>query len=84
MPGAHFHSKTCLPRSLAMVIAAPPERRGVSVTVWPSMVASPTFCAVTVTTPSLLVATEATYFDVAVELSQPQPPAAMAAPELAD
>src|SRR5215217_6741813 len=66
VPGTHFHWYTCWPMLAAAVIAAPAEVCGVRTTVLPSMPASPTPCAVTVTWPSALVATEATYFVVAL------------------
>jgi hypothetical protein len=51
--------------------ATPAALTGTSVTTLPST-SGPMFCAVTLTPPSEFVATLATYFEIGVELSQPQ------------
>lgn len=68
--------QTHLNNGKAGVGAAPPEPTGTKLTVLPSIAVSPMPWTVTITPPAASVATDATYLDVAVELSQPQPPAA--------
>src|SRR4029453_11245382 len=51
------------------------SENGVRLTFLPSIWVASIFCAVTITTPVSLVVTDATYFDGATELSQPQLPA---------
>lgn len=70
--------QTHLNNGSAVVGAPPAELTGTKLTVLPSMVVSPMLPAatVTITPPAASVATEPTYLDVAVELSQPQAPAA--------
>ena len=53
-----------------------PVATGIKVTTLPSMAVSPMPWTVAFTAPRASVSTFATYFDVAVELSQPQAPAA--------
>lgn len=68
--GPHVQPLTVTPGASV----TPDGKVGVRVIDFPSIVVSPKPWAVTVITPALLVATEATYFDELPEDSQPQLP----------